>query len=122
MNEFEALFDNVAFVVNFIISLIILIIFLRLASNVGKLRKHITGNSTRDLNQKAEKAIFKGDKVTAIDAYMDMLFLVIQNSTNTEEERKAEVNPIVTALSNLRAHLSDESAEKVQKYMDDGNP
>lgn len=117
MNELESLFNSTAFVVNFIIQIILLIIFLRLAWNVGKIRKHLTGSSSRSLQKVAERAVFKGKPNEAIDAYFDQLFLVIGQTDETIGAMKSQALPIIKRIKELGGEFPEETVKMISKQI-----
>ncbi len=101
MNEFNALFSNTAFVVNFIIQLILIIVFIRMATNIAKIKNHLTGDSIKQLRKIVEKAIFKDEKEKAIDAYFNLLFAIIYDVNISIADQKYESKEIIKKIEAL---------------------
>ncbi|HKJ43005.1 MAG TPA: hypothetical protein VKA27_13005, partial [Sunxiuqinia sp.] len=74
MYELEQVFQNTAFVINFIIQIILLIVFLCLAWNVSKIRKTLSKDDDSIMISDARRMVFKGDQSKAIDIYYDLLY------------------------------------------------
>ena len=117
MNDFNSLFDNAAFVVNFILSLILLIVFLRLAWNVGKIKKHITGSSAHELEKMAEKAVFKGNREEAMSAYLDAIYVELHKADSTSEERRGAIVPIIKKIVEIGGQLPPVAMKEIKSKL-----
>lgn len=115
MYEFESLFDNTAFVVNFILSLILLIIFLRMAWNIGQIKQHLTSNPAILLKQKAEKHEFKGENEKVIDTYFDLLFAEVNRTDKTIAEIERKVEAIQQKIITLGGAIPESAQEVIKK-------
>jgi hypothetical protein len=115
MYELEILFEDTAFVVNFIFSLILLIIFLRMAWNIGQIRQHLTSNPAILLKQKAEKHEFKGENEKAIDTYFDLIFSEINRTDKTIADIEREVENIQQKIKALGGVIPEKVQEVIKK-------
>ncbi|MGM0408310.1 MAG: hypothetical protein ACQERU_10005 [Bacteroidota bacterium] len=114
MYEFESLFDNTVFIVNFILSLILLIIFLRMAWNISQIRQHLTTSSATHLRQKAEKHEFKGEKEKAIDVYLDLLYTEATSTSKTIDEIKSSIESIQKKIVYLGGEIPESTKEVIK--------
>lgn len=87
MSELESLFDNTAFVVNLVISLILLVVFLRLAWNVGKIKNYLLKENPDLILKDAERLEFLGKNSEAIDAYLNYIYYLKNQDIDAEEKR-----------------------------------
>lgn len=118
MEDFSSLFDSAAFVVNFVFSMVLLIIFLRLAWNVGKIKKHITGSSSRELEKLAEKAIFKGNTNEAVSTYLDLLYLVMTQPDLPTASMREESAPIVKRIVEIGGKIPPEAMKMIKTKLE----
>ena len=102
MYEFESLFGDAAFIINFVISLIFLIVFMRMAWNIKKIRKHLIRTNTDQLLEDADKLEFKGKKEVVRngnrflfkDRDFDNPFLPVSYRTQSSGSRSAGTRTI----------------------------
>ena len=112
MYEIEKAFENTAFLVNFILQLALLIIFLRMAWNIGRIRKFIVQESYDLLLDEAYKFEFKEKNEEAIDKYMDYIYLV-KNANFEKETKISMIKPIIKSIESLGGKIP----ESLQTYL-----
>lgn len=72
----DELFNTTGLLLTFIVQLLMLIVFLRMAWNIGKIKKHIVRDSSGVLWQDAKKLEFIGKKQEALESYLEYLYLI----------------------------------------------
>lgn len=116
MYELEKLFDNTAFVLNFILQIILLIVFLRLAWNVGKLRKRFVNPSPEDLFKMAELKTFQGKIKEAVNLYLEYIYKV-KNEDIPSTEKKYEIERAVKAINKLGEKIPESTMMEINQYL-----
>lgn len=108
MYELEKAFDDTTFALTFLLQLILLIVFLRMAWNIGKIRKHFVRDNYEALLQQANKFEFKGKKDEAIDVYMDCIYLAKESKSEMNaDEMKNRIIKSLQAIQNLGGKIPD---------------
>ena len=98
--DIEELLVNPVFFFNLILGFIVLIVFLRMAWNIGKIRKSILRDNFDLLLNEADKLIFKSKNEEAIDLYYDYIYYM-QNSMREFTEKKRSIMNIVKKIKEL---------------------
>jgi len=112
MYEIEKVFENTAFVINFIVQLLLLIVFLKMAWNIAKVRKFLMRDSHSLLLDEARRLEFKEKYEDAIDVYLDYIYAIkISDMVNETKEEKLSIG--VKAIKKLGGKIP----EGLEKYL-----
>ena len=83
----EQLFDTTAASLNFLLQVVILIVFLVMASNVAKIKKAVANSTKGDYMDAIKLAIFKEDYIKARDLISELLYRLLYKGDKTPAER-----------------------------------
>ena len=101
MNEIEILFQSTAFVVGAIIQLILIIVFIKMAINVSKIRKELVKPDSEHQYIKAGKLEFMGKNKEAIETYLEYIYETKQISDLAFGDQNAKVNKAAICIEAL---------------------
>jgi hypothetical protein len=106
MYEPKSIFDNTEFIIQFVLELIILIVFLRMAWNVGVIRKNLTRKNSNYYFEESLKLEFIGKNNKAKDALMKRIYL-IENEDYEYSEKIKIINNSINKIKELGFELPD---------------
>lgn len=104
------------FQIYFVVSLIVWVVFFKMAINVGKIRE-AQAKLIPDRKSIAELALFKGQKETAIDAFMDLLFEQVYSGSTNIEKNQEEVLETIKKIESLGGRIPTETRKEIEKLM-----
>ncbi len=116
MYSTTSVFDDLGFVINLIVQLLLLIVFLRMAWNVGLIRKRLVRNNLSQLEKDAELLEFKNKKEEAADLYLDYIFIILKTKGEawSEREKEADITKKIEKIESLGGYIP-KSIEKYKK-------
>ena len=102
------------YIVDLVISIILLIVFLIMVSNIGAIKQLLKDRMTPNLEDVAEMAVFTGQKEKAIDAYQELLYKQTFKTDGDVEEIKETIVGIIGKIDKLGGQISDAAWEAIE--------
>lgn len=104
------------FKIYFVVSLIVWIVFFKMAINIGKVREAVS-KQVPDRKSIAELALFKGQKEKAIDALMDLLFEQVYSGSTNIEKNQEDVHETIKKIESLGGKIPNETRKEIKNLM-----
>ena len=111
----EELFSTTAAALNFLLQVIILIVFLVMARNVSKIKKAVATSSKSDYMNAINLAIFKADHPKARDLIYELLFRLLHSGDKTPSERIESFKKPIELLQTVDGDIPKDIADYIEK-------
>jgi len=106
--------------VSTVISLIVLIVFFYIASNVSEIKKQIAGGrSIGSLKEDAAKAVFLGNIAKATELYHEVAYIIIDMDSEDMgvEEKKEKLQELAKGISDAGGTVSKAFSEDLARRL-----
>lgn len=107
--------QGLVLIITGLISLIMLIIFLGMASNIAKIKRHFIKTEKDNREIEIELLLFKGKKTEALDIYYDLAFERLK-STSSYRDNARRLDYLKSKIIDLGGDVPEEMITYITKH------